>query len=282
MSLQALWRGAGVLAVLALAIPVRAQRDTNRPATQPPAEAWTISDDAPCTGLTIGWAIPLPELRHLLGAGVEPAAGPAPGTGLLLLFAARCPGATIGGERTGPFVTTHVIVPIAPPSADIGARAPEARGWIAIPTTFDSLDAAVGTLFRRHGFAVRPGRATVEIEPVPHATRGRFVLATSSGRLEAEATFADSARHFESVTGLVGGGADARALAHGPEHSMRQSGGRATVTVKGTTILSGLHPVGAPVAVLDTHFVWSFSFERSDTPRRMRHRLPPLTPRSVR
>jgi len=268
MTLLVFVRTAPLVAVLALATPLSAQRDARHRAPVARVETWTIPDAAPCTGLTIGWAIPLGELRSMIGGGVEPAPGPAPGTGLLLLFAAKCPGATIGGRPTGPFVTTHVIVPIAPPPADVAARASDAKGWIAIPKTFDDPDDAVGVLFQRHGFVVQPGRATVEIAGTPHALRGHFVLTTSSGRLEAEATFADSARRFESVTGLVGGSVDARALAHGPEHSMRESGGRAAVTVKGTTILSGVHPVGTPVAVLDTGFAWSFTFERAGVPLR--------------
>lgn len=233
------------------------------------AETWTIADDAPCTGLTIGWAVPTSELQRMIGAGLTPAAGPATGTGLMLLFAARCPGSTIGGKRTGPFVTMHVIVPIMPPRRPSSERiASTVKGWIAIPESFGPSTSPVAALFRRHAFVVQNGDATVEIEPGAQATRGHLVLSTPHGRLEATATFADSARRFESLTGLVGGSANARAFAHGPEHSMRTSGGRATVSVQGATILSGLHPVGEPVAVLDTSFAWSFSFERPRVSRR--------------
>lgn len=268
MTMPLFVRSAPLVALAALATPLSAQRAARHRAPAAGAQTWTIPDSAPCTGLTIGWAIPRAELRSMIGGGVEPAPGPAPGTGLLLLFAAKCPGATIGGRRTGPFVTAHVIVPITPPSAEVAARASGARGWIAIPRTIDDPDEAVGALFQRHGFVMQPGRVTVELAGLPHATRGHLVLTTSRGWLDAEATFADSARRFESVTGLVGGSVDARALAHGPEHSMRQSGGRATVSMTGTTILSGLHPVGAPVAVLDTGFAWSFRFESGAIPGR--------------
>lgn len=230
------------------------------------AEPWTIAEDAPCTGLTIGWAVPVDELRRVVGPGLEPAAGPAPGTGLMLLFAAKCPGSAIGGHRTGPFVTTHVIVPIAPPHLPDSERTTrDAKGWIAIPESFGASKSPVAALFRRHGFVVQQGTATVEVEPGAQGTRGHLVLTTPHGRLDATATFADSARRFESMTGLVGGSDAARAFAHGPEHSMRTSGGHATVSTRGTTILSGLHPVGQPVAVLDTSFAWSFSFEGART-----------------
>lgn len=250
------------LVVGALGLPAVARAP--RAVAPPGAEAWTIADNAPCTGLTIGWAVPTDELRQLIGTGLEPAAGPAKGTGLMLLFAATCPGSTIGGQRTGPFVTTHVIIPITPPPFANSEHVTHAvKGWIAIPESFGTTTSPVAALFRRHGFVVQTGDATVEIEPGANGTRGHLVLTTPRGQLEATATFADSARRFESMTGLVGGRADARAFAHGPEHSMRTSGGHASVSVRGTTVLSGLHPIGAPVAVLDTNFAWSFSFERA-------------------
>lgn len=257
MSIRVVASGACLLTALMLAPSLVAQH-------APPPERWAIAGDAPCTGLTIGWAVPLGELQRMIGPGLEPAKGAAPGTGLLLLFAATCPGSTIGGQPSGSFVTTHVIIPIAPPRFANGERvARDVKGWIAVPETFAAPGSAVAALFRRHGFVVKPGDATVEMEPDPRGARGRLVLATGSGRLEATALFADSARRFESNSGLVGGSATARAFAHGPEHSMRTSGGRATVSARGMTVLTGLHPVGQPVAALDTTFTWSFRFERA-------------------
>jgi hypothetical protein len=225
------------------------------------AERWTIADRAPCTGLTIGWALTTAELRRVLGPGLDPAPGATPDTGILLLFVAQCPGSTIGARRTAPFVTAHIIVPIEPPEAAGDSVARGVRGWIAIPTTFGDTASPVRALFQRHGFAVRQGMATLRIDSTSQGTRARLTLSTPRGRLESEATFADSVRRFESLTGIVGPGTRAHALAHGPEHSLRRSGRTATVSTRGTTILSGLHPVGKPVAVLDTDFAWRFTFE---------------------
>ncbi|HEX5435918.1 MAG TPA: hypothetical protein VFW98_02075 [Gemmatimonadaceae bacterium] len=257
-----LTRVVGLAVVLIVAVGA-ARIVTPPSAPRQGAEQWAIADSAPCAGLTIRWAVPLAELRRVVGAGVQPAAGPVAGTGLLLLFTTTCSGSTIGGRPTGAFVSTHVIIPIAPPRAPgVQRLVHDVNGWIAIPTTIVAAHGPVGTLFRQHGFTVDSGHAVLTIEPAPRGSRAHLVLTTPGGRLEATATFADSARRFTSITGIVGGSMHARALAHGPEHSMRRSGGRAQVSVRGRTVLSGLHPVGAPVAVLDTDFAWSFAFER--------------------
>lgn len=225
------------------------------------AERWVVSPSAACQGLTIGWAVPTEEIRSMLDSTVEPAPGPAPGTGLVMLFVAKCPGSSIEGRPTGPFVSAHVIVPIAAPAA---AHAPAARGvkgWIAIPHTFGPDGSPVRSLFARHGFAVAPGDASLQVTTDAAGTHARLVLATPHGRLTATATFGDSTRAFDGITGIVGGAGAPSAFAHGPERSTRRSARQAIVTSSGTTPVSAVHPVGKPIAVLDTGFVWQFTFE---------------------
>ena len=247
-------RRSAVLLALLLAIASCARR--HRP------EAWTVADATPCTGLTLGWPAPIDELRELVGPGLEPAAGPAPGTGLVLVFVARCPGTTIDGEPTGPSVTAHTIVPIEAPRESRGEPGRGAQGWITIPDTYAPEGSPVGALFRRHGFTVRSGTATLDLSSRGGAVVAHATLTTRGGEIDATATFADSGRTLERVTGIVGPGAMSRGLVFGPERSRRLTGAVDHLTVRGTAPLDGIHLGAAqPAAALDTAFTWSFTFD---------------------
>lgn len=241
---------AGVLAGVVLAPGVSAQ------AAHP--VSWAIADRASCVGLTLGYAVPIAELQRIVGARLRPARGPSPDTGLYLLFVARCPGSTIGGRATGPFVTAHALVPIEPPPAAEYAGAPAIGGWITAPSTIGAAGAPVRRLFAGVGFPTVTGSSSLDVERRADTIRVRLVLTTARGRVTASATFADSAVALARTTGIVTPGDHASGLVVGPEHSRRRSGVPGSVRVDGSVLPDGVHASSAPSAALDTRFAWRF------------------------
>lgn len=249
-------RSSALLLAVLLAVPSCARARRHHP------EVWTVTDDAPCVGLTLGWPAPVAELRELVGPGLKPAPGPAPGTGLVLLFVARCPGSAIDGRATGPFVTAHTIVPVEPPSESKSEPGRGAQGWITLADTYAPDGNPVRALLRRHGFRVQSGTATLDLAPHDGGEEAHVVLMTRGGQIDATATFADSAHALDRVTGMVSPGAGSRSLVLGPERSRRITGRDVHVTFRGNAPLAGLHLSAAtPGAALDTAFVWNFAFD---------------------
>lgn len=231
---------------------------------------WSVPDREGCQGLTVGWQVDRAALRDLVGGGLTPVEGPAPGTGTLLLFAAECTGSRIGAETTDGFVTAHVLVPVEAPDLPEGllpgASPPR---WVAIPRTYGPIDGAVRTLFADEGFATREARTDFRLRPgAEEGLEAAFSIATQSGaRVTVEATFSDSLQPFEGETGLVATGGGPASVATGPESASRYEEGTATVSAEGPGLLEGFDLTAEPPIVsLDRHFRWSFTFRSIGNP----------------
>lgn len=227
------------------AAPLAAQGHTAR---------WVTDTLAPCTGLTVGWWTDATALQALVGHRGTVFARP-DGKGLLLLFATTCPHSTIDDTNTGPVALGAVIIRL---DTRPDSTQPAGTRWSATPFAYGPAAAPVTELFKRYGFATATGPVILQTDSTARPRRARFVIQTADGKVEANATLADSTSRFNATGYLVSGGVEG--TFGGPEWAERRTG-TATVQATGATILSRLGITGPPdLAAYDTDFGWRFTF----------------------
>jgi hypothetical protein len=219
------------------------------------AEAWSISAQRPCTGLTVGFAKPLAELNQLVGLHWQAAPGPVKGQGLVLLFVTTCPDSSAAGKSTGAFSGAFVLVPV-----EQKAQAEKQTHAIAVLRATGRVGTPVMKLFRSHGIPVGDASVSLEINGHSNGERAQAVIHSAQGTLTIDADMLPETRPYKSDNTIAVRVKPAGILFSGPESSTRYAGGKAVAHAVADTWLKR-YELGTPLFVtLDTDFLWDFDF----------------------
>lgn len=220
------------------------------------AQAWVISAQHPCTGLTVGFARPLADLSDMVGPHWQPApAGPVKGQGLVLLFITICPDSRYAGKSTGAFSAAFVLLPVM--QLEPAGKQTHA---IAVLQAAGPSGNAVMNLFRNHGIPVMNANVALAVRAIGNTKHAQAVIRATSGTLTLDAELQSVRQVYKSTNTVAVRVTPAGVLFNGPESSLRYAKGTAVAHAISDTWLQRYQLEKPLLVTLDTDFIWNFAF----------------------